>query len=63
MEDCGLREKLREEDGIARIPVPLILRVREVAGGGAKEDFRDRETDLVAVRGKGDLYLQVSYRR
>ena len=62
-DDCGLCEKCQEEDGVARSPVHLLLRVREVAGGGAKEDFCDREIDLVAVRGKGDLDLQENYRR
>ena len=41
VEDHGLRQKWREEDGVAQIPVPLLLRSREVAGGGVKEDFRD----------------------
>ena len=58
-----LREKLWEEDGVARCPVPLLLRAREVAGGGAKEDFRDRETDLVAVRGKVDVNIEENNRR
>ena len=41
VEDRGLREKWREEGGVARSPVPLLLLVCKVAGGGAKEDFRD----------------------
>ena len=57
VEDCGLREKWREEDGVARHPVPLLLRVCEVAGGGTKEDFSDQETDLFAFRGKGNFNL------
>ena len=57
MEDCGLCEEWREEDGAAWRPVPLLLRARKVAGGGAKENFRDWETDLVAVRGKRDVNL------
>ena len=42
VEDCGLRQKWWEEDGVAQSPVPMLLRSREVAGGGAKEDFCDR---------------------
>ena len=42
VEDRGLRQKRRKEDGVAWSPVPLLLRLCEVAGGGAKEDFRDR---------------------
>ena len=42
IEDRGLRHKWREEDGVARNPVPLLFRARKVGGGGAKEDFRDR---------------------
>ena len=30
---------------------------REVGGGGAKENFRDQETDIVAVCGKSDVHL------
>ena len=41
-EDRGLCQKLWEEDSVARIPFPLLLRSRKVAGGGAKEDFRNR---------------------
>ena len=41
MEDHGVRQKWWEEDGVAQIPVPLLLRSCEVADGGAKEDFRD----------------------
>ena len=63
VEDRDLHEKLREEDGVAQSPVPLLPRSREAAVGGAKEDFCDRETDLVAVCGKGDLDLQGNYRR
>ena len=35
----------------------------EVAGGGAKENFRDGGTDLVAVRGKSDVHIDGNYRR
>ena len=58
MEDRSLCQKWWEEDGVARSPVPLLLRARKVAGGGAKEDLHDRETYLVAVRGKGDFDLR-----
>ena len=37
-----------------RIPFPLLFLVREVDGGGAKENLRDGEEDLVAVCGKSD---------
>ena len=42
VEDRGLHQKRREEDGVAQSSVPLLLRLREVASGGAKEDFHDR---------------------
>ena len=35
----------------------------KVTGGGAKEDFRNREMDLVAIHGKGDLNLEGNNRR
>ena len=60
---CSLREEWREEDGVERRPVLLIFRVREVAGGGAKENFRDGETDLVAFRDKSDVYIDGNQRR
>ena len=63
VEDCGFRKEWREEDGVARRLVPLLLYLREVASGGAKENFRDRETDLVAVRGKSDVHLDGNNRR
>ena len=58
MEDSGLCQKWREEDGIAGSPVSLLLGLGEVAGGGAKKDFRDQYTDLVAVCGKVNLDLE-----
>ena len=58
MEDCGLRQKRREEDSIAGSPVYLLLGLRKVAGGGSKKDLRDRETDLVAVCGEAILMLK-----
>ena len=63
MGDCGLRQKWREEDGVAWIPVALLLGSREVAAGGAKKDLRDRDTDLIAVCGKGDIDLEGNHGR
>ena len=63
VEDCGLREKFQEEDGILRRPLRLLLQAREVAGGGAREDFRDQGTDIVAVHGKIYVNLEENNRR
>ena len=41
VEDCGLRQKSREDDGVAWSPVYLLLGSREVSGGGEEKDFRD----------------------
>ena len=57
VEDCGLREEWRGEDGVPRRPFPFIFRAREVAGSGSKENFRDRETDLFTIRIKWDLHV------
>ena len=43
-------------------PVPLLFQTHEIAGGGAKEKLRDREMDLVAVRGEGDVHVDQNYR-
>ena len=61
MEDCGLRQKWREEDDVAGSPVALFLGSREVAGGGAKKDLRDLETDIFAVCGEDDLDVERNY--
>ena len=61
VEYCGLRQKWREEDGVAGSQVSLFLGSREVAGGGAKKDFHDRETDLFAVCGEGDLDVEQNH--
>ena len=63
MEDCSLRQKWREEKSVTGIPVSLLLGSREVAGGGAKKDLRDRYTNLVVVRGKGDIDLEGNHGR
>ena len=39
-------------------PVSMLLGLREVAGGGAKMNLRDWETDLVAVCGEGDIDVE-----
>ena len=44
-------------------PVLLIFRLREVADGGAKDNFSDGKTDLVAVRGKGNVDVNQNDRR
>ena len=41
VEDRCLHHKWREEEGVARSQVPLILRLRKVSGSGAKEGFCD----------------------
>ena len=61
MEDGGLCQKWREEDGFAGIPVAIFLGSSEVAGGSTKKDLRDRETDLFAVCGEGDLDVEQNY--
>ena len=58
VEDCDFYEKWQEEDSVARRPILLLLRSRKVAGGGAKEDFCDRETDIVAVCSKSGVNLE-----
>ena len=58
VEDRGLREKWQQGGSVAWSPVPLLLRAREFSGSGAKEDFRDWETDLVAVRGKNIINIE-----
>ena len=42
VEDCGLRQKWREEDCVAGSLVSLFLGSREVAGGGPNKDLRDQ---------------------
>ena len=42
---------------VARRPVLMIFRAREVVDGGSKENSRDGETDLVALHGKSDLHV------
>ena len=63
VEDCNLREEWQEEDGVARRPVPLLLRLPEVAGGRAMENLRDRVKDLVVVCGKSNVHLDGNNRR
>ena len=38
VENCGLRQKSREEDGVAGSQVYLLLELRNVAGNGVKKD-------------------------
>ena len=61
MDDCGLRQKRRDEDGVAGSPVSLFLGSREVAGGGAKKDLRDLETYVFAVCGEGSLGVELNH--
>ena len=63
VEDCGLLGEWQEKDSVSRRPVPLIFRVREVAGCGAKEKLGDRETDIVAIRGESDVHLDRNHRK
>ena len=58
MEDCGLRQKWRAEDGVAGSSVSLLLGSREVASSGANLYLRDWETDLVAVCGEDDIDVE-----
>ena len=41
--------------------VALFLVLRKVAGGGMKKDLRDRETDIFAVCGEGDLDVEQNH--
>ena len=46
-----------------RRPFPMLLWEHEVADGGAKEDFRDQETYIVAVHRKSNVSIEVNNRR
>ena len=63
MKYCGLREKWREEYGVARRSVLLLLQARVVAGSTQKENFHNRDTDLVAICGKSNINLEGNNRR
>ena len=42
-------------------PVALFLGLREVAGGSAKKDLRNWETDIFAVCSEGDIDVELNY--
>ena len=50
-----LRKECQEEDSFPRRPVLKLLWFRQVAVGGAKEEFYHQETDIFAISGEGAL--------
>ena len=58
MENGGLCQEGRKEDGVEGMPVLLLFCSFEVAGGGAKKALRDREANFLSFRIKAILRLK-----
>ena len=63
MENGGLYQEGRKEDGVEGLPVPFIFCSFEVAGGGAKKALRDRKANFLSFGRKGDLEVKRNHRR
>ena len=63
MENGGLCQEGRKEDGVEGLPIPLLFCSFEVAGGGAKKALRDREANFLSFRRKGDLEVKRNHIR
>ena len=63
MENGGLCQEGRKEDGVEGLPVPLMFCSFEVAGSGAKKAVRDQEANFLSFRSKGNLEVKGDHRR